>query len=213
MPNMRSAVAGAALWLVLVALLASGCGSGPVHHVRSDVDFSFIRTAAVVPFRNLSSDRAGDLRMYSVFMAELLQYEGLQIVDPGEVLKAYGELRLAPDRDLSPEQIVGLGERLGVDAVFFGSVEEFGLERLGGNQNYMVTAVFGMAETHTGAVIWNVQVHTDGSSFWQKLFGGQPTSLYDVSRQAVREALDTLLDSGGGGDDRGERRRNEDNSR
>lgn len=185
--------------LLLICCLAGvlalhGCGSAPVHYVNTDVDFSFIRKAAVVPFQNLSADRYGAQRMESVFLAELLTYEGLQISDPGEVLKAWNDLRFGADVVLSPQQAMALGERLGVDAVFTGAVEEYGLDRLGSNQTYSVTAVFGLTETVTGTVIWNAQVHRDGSSLWKTLFGGQPASLYEVSRKSVRQALDTLLD-------------------
>jgi len=186
-----------ALWLSLAMLTLAGCASAPVHYVSTDVDFSFIRSAAVVPFQNLSSDRFAAQRMESVFLSELLSYDGLDIIDPGEVLKAWSDLRFRANAVLSADQVMALGERLGVDAIFTGSVEEYGLERLGGNKTYTITAVFGLAETTSGSVIWSAQVNTDGSSLWQKLFGGQPTSLYKVSRDAIRQALDTLLDPSG----------------
>lgn len=198
----------AALLLGLALLAAAGCGSAPVSYVSDDVDFSFIRTAAVAPFSNLSADRFAAERLESVFLAELLTYQGLRVVDTGEVHQAWNELRLGGEATLTQEQIIALGQRLGVDAVFTGTVEEYGLERLGGDRTYSVTAVFGMLETVTGTRIWNAQVQTDGSSFWKSLFGGQPTSLYDVSRKAVRQALDTLLAGGdGGGDSAGRRER------
>ena len=196
-------------WVVLLSLVA-GCGSGPVYHVRSDVDFSFIRRVAVVPFQNLSADRFASQRMGSVFVTELLQFEGLQIIDPGEVLQAYSALRLTPDMPMTPEQVVAMGERLGADAVFTGTIEDYGLVRLGSSQTYAVTAVFGMAETQSGAAIWTAQVRKDSNSFWQKIVGGQPTSLYEVSRRSVREALGTLLDGGSSGSSRDS---NRDNSR
>lgn len=190
---------------ILLALVIGGCASGPIHHVRSDVDFSFIRRVAVVPFQNLSADRFATQRMNTVFVSELQQYGGLEVVDPGETMQAYLSQRLTPDLPLTPTQVVALGQALEVDAIFTGTVEDYGLERLGGNQTYAVTAAFGLAETQSGASIWTAQIRTDGSSFWQKLFGGQPTSLYEVSRRAVRGALGTLLDGGGSdsGPDRG----------
>ena len=130
---------------------------------------------------------------------------GLDVVDPGEMLQAWNDMRLGADVVLTPEQAVGLGERLGVDAVFTGAIEEYGLERLGGDKTYNVTAVFGLVETVTGSQIWSAQVHADGASLWKNLFGGQPVSLYEVSRRAVRRSLDTLLAGGGSsGNDRGD---------
>lgn len=179
--------------LAMALLAIAGCASTPAYYISPNVDFSFIQRAAVVPFQNLSADRFASQRMESVFLSELLNYEGIEILDPGEVLKVWNELRFGADAVLSPEQAMLLGEKLGVDALFTGSVEEYGLERLGNDKTYNVTAVFSMVETVTGSVIWNAQVHTDGSSLRKKLFGGQPKSLYEVSRNAVRKSLDTLL--------------------
>lgn len=196
---MRQAIA-ATIALSLALALLPGCGSAPVSYISDEVDFSFIRTVAVAPFSNLSADRYAAERLESVFLAELLTYEGLRVVDTGEVRAAWNELRLGDPDELTPQQLQSLGERLGADAVFTGEVQEYGLERLGGNGTYTVTAVFGLLETVTGSRIWNAQVQADGTSFWRSLFGGRPASLYDVSRQAVRQGLDTLL-SGGGDDD------------
>jgi len=201
--TMRTTITATIALSLLLAVLG-GCGSGPVSYVSDEVDFGFIRTVAVAPFSNLSADRFAAERLESVFLAELLTYDGLRVVDTGEVRKAWNDLRLGDPDELTPEQLKAVGERLGVDAVFTGAVQEYGLERLGGNGTYSVTVVFGMLETVTGSRIWNAQVQTDGSSFWRSLFGGQPASQYDVSRKAVRQGLDTLLSGGGddGGDDR-----------
>lgn len=199
----RTKIATALLTTALLAM--AGCASAPVSYVSPDVDFGFIRRVAVTPFVNMSSDRYASQRMESVFLAELLTYRGLDVVDPGEMLQAWNDMRLGADVVLTPEQAVGLGERLGVDAVFTGAIEEYGLERLGGDKTYNVTAVFGLVETVTGSQIWSAQVHADGASLWKNLFGGQPVSLYEVSRRAVRRSLDTLLAGGGSsGNDRGD---------
>ena len=101
--------------------------------------------------------------------------------------------KIALGSPLTPEQIVTLGEALSVEAVFLGSIEEYGLQSRSRQQIYGVTAVFSMAETETGNLIWRSQVHVDGSSFWKKIFGGESASLYDVSRKAVRKALGSLF--------------------
>ena len=50
-----------------------------------------------------------------------------------------------------------------------------------------------MTETQTGEEIWRAQVNETGSSVWTRLFGGSTASLYTVSNEVVRTALDTLL--------------------
>ena len=183
---------GAAALLAPV-LLVLGCAGGGASFIHPNVNFGNIRKCALLPFQNLTSDSFADDRMQSVFLTELLNHPSLALVDPEETVSAMRELRLPAGSALSPEQVVALGKALKVDAVFGGSVEEYGLPTHMRQQAYTVTAVFNLAETETGSVIWRSQVHVDGSSWWRKLIGSESVSLYDVSRQAVRTALGSLF--------------------
>jgi len=184
---------GTRIATALALVLLAGCAPGVAHFLHPDVDLSFVRSCAVVPFQNLSSDRFAAARLQPVFLAELLQTEALAVADPGATLAACNRLGLGPDTPLTPEQVVALGEALGVQAVFTGAVEDYGQRRSGGDQAYALTASFTMYETETGALVWNAQVARDGSSFWRKLFGGDSASQYEVSRRAVRDALGSLF--------------------
>ncbi len=183
------------LWLILplLALALAACSSGTTAFVRDDVDYSFMRRVAVLPYRNLSQDVHAATRMQSVFTTELLRRETFEVVALGEVLSAMNRMRLAADEELSEDQIVALGKELGVDGLFFGTVDEYGIERVSNQRIYVVTATFSMAETETGSLVWTSQVHQDGDSLGRKLFGGGSASQHDVSRAAVDHALGTLL--------------------
>ena len=183
------------LWLalILLTLAAAGCSSGTSSFVRDDVDYSFVRRVAVVPFRNLSQDLHAGTRLYSVFMTQLLERDAVEVVAMGEVLGAMNRLRLVADEELTQEQIVALGKELGAQALFFGTVDEYGLERVSNQRIYMVTATFRMAETETGSMVWQAQVHQDGDSLARKLFGGGSASQHAVSKEAVDDALGTLF--------------------
>lgn len=175
------------------ALLVGGCAHSGLTYVHPDVDFSYIRRAAVVPFQNLSSDHLADERLHTIFLMEILKEDVLEIVDSRETVSAMQAAGLRPGSSLKPEQVVSLGERLEVDAIFFGVVEEYGVSRVDRKRGPEITAVFGMWETETGVVVWQSQVHENGASFWGKIFGGGTDDLYEVSRETVRKALRTLL--------------------
>lgn len=179
----------------LVGLLVawSGCAGSGTSFVSPAVDFSQIRRCAVLPFQNLSDDSFADERLQSIFLMELLRRGSLAVVDPEETASAMRARRFVPGSALTPEQIVTLGEALGVEAVLFGSVEDYSLESRSRRPTRSLTAVFGMAETETGNIIWRSQVHVVGSSFWRRIFGSEPAGQYDVSRKAVRKALGTLF--------------------
>jgi hypothetical protein len=176
-----------------LTILVGGCGSGPSSFVRSDADFSFVQRGAIMPFKNLSQDLHAGERMRSVFMSAVLDRDALPLVDLGETMAAMNRMRMNPEAVLTREQIVALGQELEVDALFMGTVEEYGPERMSNDRVYVVTASFTMVETQTGSVVWQAQVHEDGTSFWRKLFGGGSASLYAVSHTAVDKALETLF--------------------
>ena len=181
------------LFAVAATVLLSACSSGTSSYVRDDVDFGYLHKVAVVPFRNLSQDLHADTRLYSVFMTELLERDAFQVVALGEVLSAMNRLHIGADEELSQEKIVALGKELGVDGLFFGSVDQYGLERVSNQRIYVLTATFSLAETETGTVIWTSQVHNDGNSLGRKLFGGGSASQHEVSKDAVDRALGTLF--------------------
>lgn len=181
------------LILVLLALSLTACSSGTSSFVRDDVDASFVRRVAVLPFHNLSQDVHAATRLHSVFTTRLLQREVFEVVALGEVLGAMTRQRLTVDEVPSPEQLVALGKELQVDAFFLGTVDDYGLERVSNQRIYQVTATFTLVETQTGGVLWTAQVHHDGDSLGRKLFGGGSSSQHEVTQTAVDRALGTLF--------------------
>lgn len=182
-------------WLLLIAQLPlqAACGSGTQSFIQPRIDFSYLQRAAVLPFDNLTRDELADERMRSIFLSEVLAADALEIADPRETAAAVEALGLAPNVPLTPEQAVTLGTSLSVDALFSATVEEYGYARGGLDRNPEITVVFTLTETETGSIVWRAQVHETGSSLWKRLFGGAPDDIFEVSREAVRNALGTLL--------------------
>lgn len=157
------------------------------------MDFSHIRRSAVLPFHNLTGDSFADDRIQSIFLMEVLKRGSLVVVEPEETISAMRELRISPEAMPTAEQLMALGKALSVEAVFIGSVEEYGQAPRSRQTCYYVTVALSMAETETGGLIWRSQVHVDGSSMLRTLLGRESASLYDVSREAVDKALGTLF--------------------
>jgi hypothetical protein len=183
-----------AWWCLLLLIPAGlGCAGGVTSFLQPNIDFSHIQKCALLPFRNLTSDGFADERLQSIVMTEVLRHGSLVLLDPEETVGAMKELKISLSTPPSPEQIVALGKALSVEAVFLGSVEEYGLTSGTREETNSVTLALSMAETETGNMIWRAHVHVSGSSIWKRLFGGDSAGLYDVSRTAVRRALGTLF--------------------
>jgi hypothetical protein len=189
---MRRLLSGLALILTTLALVP-GCSPQATSYVREDVDYSFIRTVAIFPFKNLSQDVHANDRVYSIFTSQLLAREAVEVVEYGAVLSAMAQMRLNLDSVLTPAQVIEMGKILGVNAIFFGTVEEYGVERVSRDRTYSLTCSYSLAETETGVTIWSSQTRSQGSSVWRKIFGGGSASLYSVSRKNVDNALETLF--------------------
>lgn len=191
--NRRNLLPPALAAACVLALAVAGCSPRATSFVHPNYDFGRLQRCALLPFQNLSSDTNAGARLQAVFLGELLRHEGLAIVEPGETLAALRELRLSVEEPLTPAQLGQLGQRLQCEGIFLGTVQEYGVESIGGGRAYKVTADFALVETETGQTIWKAQVHRGGGSVWRKLFGGESAGIYDVSRGAVREALGTLF--------------------
>ena len=189
----RRARISAGVALAGLLLLASGCGSSGAGYIHPNVDFSYMKRAAVLPFQNLTTDFQAGERMQSIFLMEMLEKDVLALVDPRETAAALKAMGLPPGGVLTTEQAVALGTKLDAQALFFGTVEEYGVGQGDRSRGPVITATFGMTETQTGTMVWRAQSHATGASIWKKLFGGAPADLYAVSRETVRKALRTLL--------------------
>jgi TolB-like protein len=178
--------------LFLIIGLLYGCGNGIKYYVRPEVDFSSIKRVAVLPFENYSSDEYADGKVRSAVIIELLS-RGIDVIEPGEVVRTLRELRIRSLDSLQISDIQSIGKILNVDAVFMGSVETFGISK-GITVSYPEVSLYLMLiESTTGNIIWSVWHTTGGASFWTRHFGAENRTLDETSRKVVKEAIDTLF--------------------
>lgn len=189
---MLAAVAGCA---ALAAWSLSCAGTiGSTEFTNPAIDFSFVQRVAVLPFENLSADQPAGFRATRLMITELLASGAVDVVEPGEVEGALARLAGGRPRRPTIEQIVSLGQGLGVQAVILGTVAQSDVLRSGAVGIPVVTLDAQMVETETGAIIW-AATHTEkGRGFSARLLGtgGQPIS--ETTRRCVQELLATLLE-------------------
>ena len=182
------------LILLAASLLPAGCSGNPkpTRFTNPDFDFGFVERVAVLPFENLSSDRQAGARATRLMITELLASGALDVVEPGEVEAALGKFGTRVTQP-SKEQIVTLGETLGVQALILGSVTQSDVVRSGGSTIPVVGLDVHMVETETGAAVWAASTVTKGESFGARVLGtaGEPMSV--TTRRAVRKAIATLV--------------------
>jgi TolB-like protein len=180
--------------LLASALALSACASGmaPTHFTNPSFDFGFVERVAVVPFENLTNDAAAGARVTRLVITELLASGAVDVVEPGEVQAALDRMgsRITTP---STEQVVSLGETLGVQAVVIGSVTQSETLRSGSVEMPVVTLDVHMLETETGEAVW-AATHTErASGLSAKLLGTAGEPISETTRRCVREVLRTLI--------------------
>jgi TolB-like protein len=181
-----------ALLFVAASLLIFSCSTAVKPYLRPGTDVPDIKKVAVLPFENLTRDEHAGEKIRNAAIMDLLS-RGINVTEPGEVLKILKELQIGPYVLLPAEDIKSAGESLEVDAFITGSVETFGTSK-GINVSYPEVSIHLMlVEPEGGSIIWSVWHTTGGASFWTRHFGAEGRTIDETSRIVVREAFDTLF--------------------
>lgn len=176
---------------VALALLA-GCGTTQqTRFLHKNADLGAIGKVAVLPFDNLSPERAAGDKVQKIFYLELLSLDVFEVAEPGEVTKVL-RAQGTPDA-LGPNELKKIGKDLGVDALFLGSVVDYTDAHTGSTPTPEVTVQLRLVETHTGATVWSTGQTRSGAGVSTRLFGVGGESLTEAARRIVRSELRTLL--------------------
>lgn len=178
--------------ILSILILSAGCAGGKNIKFYRGVDIGEIQRVAVLPFKNLSSEKEAAERIRRTVIAELLS-RGVDVIEPGELTRVLRELEVRSTTALSIKDIQKIGKELKVDALITGSVIAYRISR-GINVSYPeVTIQLMLIDTETGNILWSVWNTEGGPDFWVRHFGTEGKSLSETARDVVKEAFDTLF--------------------
>ncbi len=179
--------------MVSILFVISGCRSNaPVYHISEDIDFSYYKRVAVVPFDNLTNDKYADEIVRQVVVSELLASGLVDVVFPGEVKSAIAELGIKSVSTLTASQIKSLCNTLKAEALIVGAVEEYGEVKMGNISAPQVTISLMMTDANTGSIVWSITKTRGGASFMARHFGAMHETLSETVLLLVRESIRTL---------------------
>ncbi|HET7747116.1 MAG TPA: CsgG/HfaB family protein [Vicinamibacteria bacterium] len=180
--------------VLAVALLgAAACRSAGTSYLHPNVDLAALKTVAVLPFENITQERAAADKVQKVFLTELLALGVFDVVEPGTVVKVLRAERAESADALAPADLKRIGEAVKADALFMGSVIDFADNRSGTTPAPEVTVALRLVEVQSGVTVWSMQKTRSGASLSARLFGVGGESLTDAARQLVREELRSLV--------------------
>jgi hypothetical protein len=184
------------LLLVLTAVIyLSACGgkSAQTKYHDPEMDFSTLRTAAVMPLSNLSQDQLAADRVRDTFINKLMATGVLYVIPIGEVARAIQQTQLVDPSAPSTEEINKITAILQADAVFTGSVLEYGEVRSGATSANVISVSMEMFEARSQKVVWVASSTQGGISMADRLLGSGGQPMNEVTQAAVDDLVNKLL--------------------
>jgi TolB-like protein len=175
------------------ALLATRCASSPqTRYLHPNADLGMIKKVAVIPFENVTDDRAAGEKVTRIFFVELLSLDVFEVSEPGQSVKVLRTQSGGVDA-LGTADLQRIAKELGVDGLFLGSVVDFAEARSGSTQDPRVTIQLRLVDAQSGTTIWSTSQTRSRAALSTKLLGVGRESLTEVARELVRSELQTLL--------------------
>ncbi len=181
--------------LFILVLSAASCASssGGQYYSNPNMDFQAIKTAAVMPFQNMTREQLAADRVRDVFSNMLLATSEIYVMPPGEVSRGILITGIANPVIPSPEEVIKLAAVIKVDVIITGSVKEYGEVRSGTSSANLISMSVQMIEAATGKTIWSASTTKGGITTPDRLFGGGGKPMNDITEKAVEDIIEKIL--------------------
>ncbi len=177
--------------VLALLLLCSGCVRSTQAFRNPEADLSAIRRVAVIPFENLTSTQFAGEKVTTVYISELLMNIDIEVVEPGEVIKALAAQNVV-GKKLSTSEIASVGKAVKADALIFGSVQEYGQQRIR-NENYPVVSLdVRWVDVSTGTIIFMGTTAEEGSPKVPIVDWGEERLFSVLTRKVCRKLINMV---------------------
>lgn len=181
------------LMLSVFLMLSCAKRSVPANFHDPQMDFSALRTVAVMPLSNLTRDQLAGDRVRDTFINSLMATGVLYVVPPGEVARGISRANITDPAMPSKEDIARIAAVLQADAVLTGVVREYGEIRSGATSANAVSVGMQMFEAKTQRVVWTASSTRGGITVGDRLLGSGGRPMNEVTQAAVNDLIGKLL--------------------
>lgn len=150
------------------------------------------KRVAILPFSNLSGRVLASEIVNDVFVAEMFKLGKFNIEEPGNIHEYMIKEGMLSIGEIDVENLKMMSERLGLDAVIVGTVEEFdeGLNRFPKVPVVSITAR--MVEPASGKVIWTAKNKRSGEDYAEVFGVGTVRSITTLTQLVVSEMIRSI---------------------
>jgi len=159
----------------------------------SNMDFGSLRTVAVLPFANLTKEQLANDRVKDVFITAMMATGGLYVVPAGEVARGLVASGIGNPSSPTPDEVIKVCKTTKADAVFTGTLREYGEIRSGTAVANAIVLSVQLMEGQTGRVVWSADTTQGGIRMKDRLLGGGGQPLNVVTEKAVYDLIDKLF--------------------
>jgi hypothetical protein len=179
-------------------VFSAGCGTAlPLHHEISALPSGPICRVAVLPFLNDSEYPLGDAVVSKVFAAQFQQSGDYMMVQDGDILKVYQQLRLLPGAELSLEQYQIIADRINAQLLITGIIMEMREDRGEHNTvNPMLVLEIQLRDGGNGETLWTIFHRRQGTDYKKTMHFGTIHTMTGLSRQMAVEIINLLYEKG-----------------
>lgn len=177
--------------MLVLFLVCSGCVRSTQAFRNPEADLSAIRRVAVIPFENLTSTQFAGEKVTTIYVSELLMNVDIEVVEPGEVTKTLAAQNVI-GKKLSTSEITSVGKAVKADALIFGSVQEYGQQRIR-NENYPVVSLsVRWVDVNTGTIIFMGTAAEEGSPKVPIVDWGEERLFSVITRKVCRKLINMV---------------------
>lgn len=182
-------------WGIFFVLLLMATGCSPMTKSRSFIhpesDFSFYQKVGLLPFENQADDRLAGEKITEHFMTELLIWGELAVMDTGQLKGVVAQVAktTAPGAafELSPTHLGQIAAVAGVQGIFMGTVHDYKMIQLGGEQYPLISMTLKFIDAATGTVVWQNSVSAVGGPNLPIVSIGESFTLGQLSQKVSAE--------------------------
>jgi polysaccharide biosynthesis protein PelC len=186
------------------SLLLYGCAGPwsrgpefPSHRQSAPPPSGPVCRVAVLPFLNDSDYPLADSIVYKVFAAQFQLSSNSLVVQEGDILKLYQQLRIWPGQAPTPEQLRILASRLGAQVLITGTVMEMRENPgLNASSNPVLAVDVRLLHGESGDLLWGTFHRRQGTDYRTAMHFGTIHTVTGLSRQVALEIINLWYKKG-----------------
>lgn len=179
-----------------LALAAWGCAAATRVYIHPQADLYRIKKVAVLPFANLTGQNFAGEKVTEYFITECLINKRFAVTEPGEISRAARESGLTlgqpPPQGMDAQAAQKLGAALKVEAVFLGTVQQYEMVSVAGEQYPVISLSARLLDVETATIIWMGSCTLSGGPKVPVFGFGEIRILAQLTQLACRKLVNSL---------------------